>query len=133
MPESIARQGLFAVAVVVAMDLIVFVLSRAIGVPFRVGLRVIDNMGGVTWYFVAGVAAIATAAAIVFAAFLRRKLTLSRGARVFGWTIGVATAASCVLLVVLGLRFDTTVALMLLHLVSGAAVSATLLPLFRGE
>lgn len=114
-------------------DVIVYLIARAGGVPFTLGLPGIDSIGGVTWYFVAAAAGVAALAGVAYAAVLRRRLTPHRGALVFGWTVALVAVASCAPLLALGLAAETAVVLAILHLVAGTVVFATLRPTFRAR
>ncbi len=131
MPETVASRAVTAVSVAVLADLAVYFVARAMDVSFLLGLREIDRLGGITWYFVAGVAAVAAGAATVLAAVLRSRLAPARAARIFGWTVGGLAVASCAPLLALGLVTGTAMALALLHLVTAAVVYSALLPAFR--
>lgn len=125
------QRVVLAVALAAAADLAVFLVARALGVSFTLGLDGIDRLGGVTWYFVVVAAGAAALAGVGYAAVLRRRLAPRRAARTFAWTVPIVAVLSCVPLLVLGLATDTTVALALAHLVAGAVVLTVLLPTFR--
>lgn len=125
------RRAVLAVALVVVVDVVVFLVARALGVSFTVGLDGIDSMGGVTWYAVAASAAAGALAGAAYAAVLQRALAPHRAAQAFAWTVPAVALLSCVPLLALGLAADTTVALALLHLIVGAVVLTVLLPAFR--
>jgi Family of unknown function (DUF6069) len=125
------RRAVLAVVLAATADVTVFLIARALGVSFTLGLAGIDRMGGVTWYMVAAVAAAAALAGAAYAAVLWRALAPRRAAQAFAWTVPVVAVLSCVPLLALGLAAGTTAALALLHLVAGAVVLTVLLPAFR--
>ncbi|ONI82408.1 hypothetical protein ALI22I_40650 [Saccharothrix sp. ALI-22-I] len=125
MPAGFVARGVLAAVVAALATLVVFLVARAGGVSFTLGLPGIDSLGGLTWYLV--VAAAAALVATAYAAALRRVVP-HNSARVFGWSVVVGAVLSCVPLLVLGLAAATTVALVAMHLVAGAVVLAIVLP-----
>jgi hypothetical protein len=125
-------RGLVAAVVAAALDVGVLLVARSAGASMMVPIPLVDESQGMP----AGVVAVFAAGALVGATVLALVLadrTPSGARRVFTIVAVAGAVLSCIPIPVLAPDLATTIALVLMHLITGAVALVALLPALRRD